>query len=249
MKRRDAIKNPIVAVSSGVATSILSPRLDIAFGKASAAEHTKKRPGETVECNSSLIDRLLEAIEQEIVPLTQQGVKQGNKLFGAGMLRKSDLSTIIVGTNHETENPLFHGEVYTINEYYKLPKSQHVNPKDVIFIATHEPCTLCSSAIAWSGFDNFYYLFSHEDSRDSFNIGHDLKILQEVFFLEPGEYARSNSYWTGYSIVDLINDCDGETKNSFLARVEKLKTTYAEMSDIYQKSKGQSDDPAYIPLS
>ena len=107
MKRRDAIKNSSIAVSN----SILSPRLNIAFGKASAAEHTKKRPGETVECNPSLINRLLEAIEQEIVPLTQQGVKQGNKLFGAGMLRKSDLSTIIVGTNNETENPLFHGEV------------------------------------------------------------------------------------------------------------------------------------------
>ena len=32
MKRRDAIKNPSsIAVTSGVATSILSPRLDIAL--------------------------------------------------------------------------------------------------------------------------------------------------------------------------------------------------------------------------
>ena len=57
-----------------------------------------------------------------------------------------------------------------------------------IFLATHEPCSLCLSAITWTGFDNFYYLFSHEDSRDSFAIPHDLKILKEVFTLDPGGY-------------------------------------------------------------
>ena len=249
MKRRNIINTVGIAASSAIAASILSPPLDLSISKARATEQTKKRPGETAGCNPKLIDRLLGAIENEIVPLTQQGVRQGNKLFGAGMLKKSDLSTIIMETNHETLNPLFHGEVYTINKYYELPKSDHVDPKNVIFIATHEPCTLCSSAITWAGFDNFYYLFSHEDSRDSFNIGHDLKILKEVFKIDPGEYARSNAYWNGYSIVDLVNNCEEKTKQDFLDRIEKLKITYAEMSDIYQKSKGQSDDPAYIPLN
>jgi tRNA(Arg) A34 adenosine deaminase TadA len=34
---------------------------------------------------------------------------------------------------------------------------------------------MCMSAITWAGFDNFYYFYSHEDSRDSFAIPHDLK--------------------------------------------------------------------------
>ena len=42
----------------------------------------------------------------------------------------------------------------------------------------------------WGGYDNFIYLFSYEDSRDSFNIGHDLKILKQVFKHDPGGYAR-----------------------------------------------------------
>jgi hypothetical protein len=37
-------------------------------------------------------------------------------------------------------------------------------------------------------------LFSHQDSRDSFAIGHDLKILDALFRLGPGQYARDNAY-------------------------------------------------------
>ena len=36
----------------------------------------------------SLIDRLLDVIEHDIVPKTADGVAHGNKLFGAAILRK-----------------------------------------------------------------------------------------------------------------------------------------------------------------
>jgi hypothetical protein len=124
-------------------------------------------------------------------------------------------------------------------------ESKRVDPKNVIFFSTHEPCTLCSSAITWSGYDNFYYLFSHEDSRDSFSIGHDLKILKEVFKHDPGEYARHNAYWNAYCLVDLINNCDTKTRAGFLERVDKIKNLYADMSDIYQANKGEAKN---IPL-
>lgn len=217
------------------------------FG-ASAVSGETKRPGELAGCDPNLIDRLLTVIEAEILPLTQEGVRKGNKVFGAAMLKKSDLSTIIAGTNHETENPLWHGEIYTINQYYEMvnrDESRRVDPKNVIFFATHEPCTLCSSAITWGGYDNFYYLFSHEDSRDAFNIGHDLKILKEVFKHDPGGYERRNAYWTAYSVVDLIDNCDAKTRDGFLERVGKIKQIYAEMSDIYQRNKGEARN---IPL-
>jgi tRNA(Arg) A34 adenosine deaminase TadA len=217
------------------------------FG-ASGSSGMTRRPGKLAECDTNLIDRLLAVIEAEIIPLTQEGVRKGNKVFGAAMLKKSDLSTIIAGTNHETENPLWHGEIYTINQYYEMvnrDESRRVDPKNVIFFATHEPCTLCSSAITWGGYDNFYYLFSHEDSRDAFNIGHDLKILKEVFKHDPGGYERRNAYWTAYSVVDLINNCDAKTRDGFLERVGKIKQIYAEMSDIYQRNKGEARN---IPL-
>ena len=165
------------------------------------------------------------------------------------MMNKKDLSTIIAGTNQETLNPLLHAEVQTINSYYNLKSEQHVDPKEVLFLATHEPCTLCSSAITWAGFDNFYYFFSHEDSRDSFQIGHDLNILKEVFKHDPGEYARTNNYWTGYSICDLIENCDSSDRYSFNQRATSLRGTYQKLSSQYQQSKGQSSDPAYISLN
>ncbi|MDX1707070.1 MAG: nucleoside deaminase [Desulfobacterales bacterium] len=217
------------------------------FG-ASAIGGKTKRPGASAGCDPKLIDRLLAVMEKEIIPLTREAVGSGNKIFGAAMLKKSDLSTIIAATNHETENPLWHGEVYTIKQYYEMvnrDESKRVDPNDVIFFATHEPCTLCSSAITWGGFDNFYYLFSHEDSRDAFNIGHDLKILKEVFKHDPGGYARQNTYWNAYSVVDLINNCDVKTRAGFFERVDTIKKIYAEMSDVYQAHKGEARN---IPL-
>lgn len=40
-----------------------------------------------------------------------EAVKKGNKVFGAAVLKLSDLSLVAVGTNTEIECPLWHGEV------------------------------------------------------------------------------------------------------------------------------------------
>jgi tRNA(Arg) A34 adenosine deaminase TadA len=185
-----------------------------------------------------LIHRLLQVIEQEIIPLTRPGVKKGNKVFGAAILHKSDLSTVIAATNNETANPLWHGEMHAIKLLYEMPEAKRPPPDECIFLATHEPCTLCLSAITWGGYDNFYYLFSHEDSRDSFSIGHDLKILKQLFKLDPGEYARENEYWKSESIRNMISACDPDTKNEFMGKIEEIKKTYGELSAIYQQNKG-----------
>lgn len=198
------------------------------------------RPGEKTPADPQLIDRLLSVIEDDVLPLTRKGVEEGNKVFGAAIVRKSDLVTVHVATNCESTNPLNHGEVSCINGFYAMvnkDESKRVDPEDCYFLSTHEPCTMCASAITWAGFDNFYYFFSHEDSRDAFQIGHDLNILKQVFKHEPGGYARENSYWTAYWLIDMIGQCDAEKKAELTARVAKIKQTYDELSEVYQSTK------------
>ncbi|BBZ28009.1 tRNA-specific adenosine deaminase [Mycolicibacterium madagascariense] len=187
--------------------------------------------------------RLLDVIDHDILPLTEAGVARGNKVFGAAILLKSDLSVVIAGTNAETDNPLLHGEINTLNQFYEL--ADRPPTSEALFLTTHEPCTLCMSAITWAGFDNYYYFFSHEDSRDSFAIPHDLKILEEVFGLPPGGYRRSNAFWTAYSIPDLVEFEDEPVRSELRGRTERIGDRYAALSEQYQKTKGDND----IPLS
>src|SRR5262245_59828120 len=190
-----------------------------------------------------LIERLFDVIENDIVPKTAEGVQIGNKLFGAAILRKNDLSLVLAETNNEVENPLWHGEVHCLKRFYEMPKAMRPDTKDAIFLATHEPCSLCLSAITWTGFDNFYYLFSHEDSRDSFAIPHDLKILKEVFTLDPGGYRAENAYWKSFSIRRLVRELPEAERWRLEARIAKIAAIYDELSAAYQSGKAGNDIP------
>jgi tRNA(Arg) A34 adenosine deaminase TadA len=192
---------------------------------------------------TTIASRLLDVIDGDILPLTQRAVAAGNKVFGAAILRKSDLSLVIAGTNDETDNPLLHGEINTLNQFYDL--AARASTAELVFLTTHEPCTLCMSAITWAGFDNYYYFYSHEDSRDSFAIPHDLRILKEVFGLDPGGYRHTNAFWTAYSIPDLIDSEPEPLRTQLREQTQRIRDRYQALSDRYQESKGDDD----IPLS
>ncbi len=202
---------------------------------------------------ADLVGRLLDVIEHDIAPVTHKGVQKGNKLFGAAILRKSDLSVVIAETNNETENPLWHGEMHAIKRFFELPADQRPQTKDCLFLATHEPCSLCLSGITWSGFDNFYYLFSHEDSRDSFAIPYDIQILQAVFAVPDPDrptvppdrplYNQTNPFWTSRSIPQMIATLDRGNREALVQRVDDITALYADLSAVYQSDKGNKGIP------
>jgi len=187
----------------------------------------------------TLAERLLEVIEHDILPLTKSGVAAGNKIFGAALLRKKSLETFLAETNNEIENPLWHGEMHVLKRFYEIPADQRPNTSDLIFLSTHEPCSLCLSAITWCGFDNFYYFFSHEDSRDSFSIPHDLKILKEVFGRE--DYRSQNEFWTSLAVQDLISK--STNPDSLINRAHSIRQQYQDLSSVYQSDKATNDIP------
>ncbi|CAB1115930.1 unnamed protein product [Ectocarpus sp. CCAP 1310/34] len=229
--------------------------------------------------------RLLDVIEKDIVPITTEAVKKGNKVFGAAILKLADLSLVVAGTNTEIECPLWHGEVACIKNFWNLPEEGRPLPSECLMLATHEPCSMCVSAITWSAFkvssDGLYdvwvfysaastngpmkwpplyprsserrqnyraceihFLFSMEDSRDAFNIPHDLRIYQEVFKCERA--TRDNKFWKAYDLPKVVETLP--ESGALGEKVTMLRETYASLSELYQDSKGGASSTR-IPLS
>ena len=186
-------------------------------------------------------NKILDIFLTNLIPETKISVSKGNKIFGAFVLNKTDLSLVVTGVNNEIENPIYHGEISTIINFFKL---RNLNPKDYLFVSSHEPCSLCLSAITWSGFDNFYYLFHYEETESNFNIPYDLKILKEIFKIDKGEYAKNNSFWHSYSIIEEIKKLQNSENDKLLAKIKEINKLYENISNNYQSAKNSN----HIPL-
>ena len=193
--------------------------------------------------NEKNLEKILNIFLKEVLPLTEQGVVKGSKIFGAAIIKKDDLSLVVAETNNEIENPMWHGEMHTLKKFYELEANTRPNEKDCIFLSSHEPCSMCLSAITFSGFDNFYFLFPYTDTNKEFNIPHDLNILKEVFKINDGEYNKENSYWKSQNINLLIENLHPSKKEKILSKLGEIKKKYQILSNQYQENKNGNSIP------
>ena len=184
------------------------------------------------------LDRLLDILILDIITQTIKNVTMGNKIFAAAILNKKDLSIVTIGLNNEIKNPLLHGEISTINNFFELNRKS--NPSDYIFLSTHEPCSLCLSAITWAGFDNFYFFFPFNETKNKFSIPHDLKILLEIFKIKDGSYNSNNCYWKSYSIIDEIYKLSPKNIDKFNLKIKLIYNHYDDLSYKYQQNKSNN---------
>jgi tRNA(Arg) A34 adenosine deaminase TadA len=194
---------------------------------------------------AALVSALLTTVEDSIIPLSREGVSSNSKIFGAAILARENLKPLTVAINNDTFSPLFHAETNCIHQFFTVDYPDNTTrpdpAKDSIFFATHEPCSLCLSGITWSGFNEFYYLFTYEDSRDIFSIPYDIDILEQVFRVQGTEtdeevaerplYNRKNKFFTAKSVADVIGEVDDEDeKRNLLSEFDRVKGLYSELS-------------------
>jgi tRNA(adenine34) deaminase len=69
--------------------------------------------------------------------------------FAAVIVDNKTGKILAEGVNTSSVNPTYHGEMVAINNFAK--KYPHGNWQQVTLYTTAEPCSMCQSAIVWSG--------------------------------------------------------------------------------------------------
>ena len=194
--------------------------------------------------DAALAGRLLDVIEGDILPLTEAGVQsrqqdlrcgdpaQIRSFAGAGRDQQRDRESALAwrGARAEAALRTAGGERgRTRRTACSWPRT---SPARSASRPSPGPATTISTICSATPI-----------LRDTFAIPHDLRILKEVFGLEPGGYNASNLYWTSYAIPRLVAGLCGARPGDTQARSATLAAKYAALSRRYQESKAGNAIP------
>jgi len=169
------------------------------------------------------IKRILKAIRYDLLPLTRDGVAAGNHVFGGIVLDKETLATVVAGTNNRQANPIYHGEIDTIQRFFAL--KDRPAPAKCVFVASHDPCPMCISAIAWAGFKEIWVLFGYDDVAKEFGMPVDLMMYKEIFGAERAN--ADNMFFRKYSLKEeAAKDPDAAALER---EIEEITAAYAQL--------------------
>ncbi|KXX74116.1 Cytosine deaminase [Madurella mycetomatis] len=189
---------------------------------------------------AAVLSAILKMIDDRLIPITRDSFTKGGAPFGGAVINGSNLEAVAVSVNDWRECPIYHGETNCIRHFYQLPPEKRPEPKTCVFFASHEPCSLCLSGFAWTGFPLIYYLFTYEETDELLGVSGDIEIIQEVFRVRaPGDtdetlaarplYNKQNKYFSVRSIDELIEQVkDGEEREKFKQKFQAVRDTYEE---------------------
>ena len=167
---------------------------------------------------------IIKAVAETLIPVTEKGVAAGNHVFGGVILDKKTLLPVTAASNGRIDNPIYHGEIETLRAFFA--DKNHPSPKDCIFAASHDPCSMCISAITWAGFDEIWVLFSYEDVKKSFGMPVDLLMYKELFGTDG--VRPQNAFFKKY---DLKTEAAKEPNASELAAaIADIEKSYAALA-------------------
>ncbi|MDR1481417.1 MAG: nucleoside deaminase [Synergistaceae bacterium] len=147
------------------------------------------------------LQRLLDIVRDEIIPLSESEIQRGNHIFGSAIVRADTLTSVMVGSDNRVENPLFHGEIDALNRFFKLPVRP--SPKELIFLSINDPCPMCASAIAWAGFEELWVLFETKDAEADFSMPSADLMYRDLFGVEG--IRAENPYFEKHSLKKAIS--------------------------------------------
>jgi tRNA(Arg) A34 adenosine deaminase TadA len=160
---------------------------------------------------------MLEVVRDEILPLAESESARGNDPSGSAILRSDTLTSVMVGADNRMNNPVFHGEMDAIIRFFKLPV--HPPAAELIFLATHAPCPMCASAIAWSGFKELWVLFDNGCTDPDKPARADLSMFRKLFGVDGTR--QDNSFFITHSIKKTVAASQREDLQTLLNEVER----------------------------
>lgn len=191
------------------------------------------------------LKKMLDVIENAIMPATEEGVAAGNKVFGAAILR-TDLTCDLASTNTETDCPLFHGEVKCIYDWSKKTPASERGPRAQagVFLSTHEPCCMCVASILWTGFNRLFYFLPYSTTTAQ-GIPHDINTMHELWGVNS--YRKRNKYFASACIQELIEALDdSDVKTALQAQSASLLKRYDELAAKYHSEKGTNQKNSLV---
>src|SRR5262245_58370925 len=174
---------------------------------------------------SLLPERMLTVLREDILPMTQAGVREGNKVFGAAVLRKASLELVVAGTNEEARNSLLHGEISCLNHSWSLPGESRPTPTDCLFSRATSRARCVFSAIAWIVFDNFTTC-SHTNTQGThsrFRTISPSSPSSAAAHCLDGAYASAHRCWNSYYLADLVGQVSQDERAKWQPQIVDLR--------------------------